>query len=52
LGLGKDVRFLASHTCGAAPWAQEGYVHICAFANDGNSDFSTGVSRPSQRRWF
>jgi len=55
LGLGKDVRFLAPQICGAALWAQERYVHICAFAQAGNqkvSSFWTRISRSSQRRRF
>ncbi len=35
LGLGKDVRFNGPEISGAALWAQERYVHICAFATDG-----------------
>jgi hypothetical protein len=55
LGLGKDVRFFAPQICGAALWAQERYVHICAFAQARNqkaSSFWTRISRPSQRREF
>jgi hypothetical protein len=56
LGLGKDVRFNGPEICGAALWAQERYVHICAFANDGKSsdalNFWTRITRPSHRRTF
>ena len=55
LGLGKDVRFNGDEISGAALWAHERYVHICAFA--GNSEtsrasFSSRISRPSHRRMF
>jgi len=55
LGLGKDVRFFAPQICGAALWAQERYVHICAFAQverQKPSSFWTRLSRSSQRRRF
>jgi hypothetical protein len=56
LGLGKDVRFNGPEICGAALWAQERYVHICAFANNGKSsdapNFWTRITRPSHRRTF
>lgn len=54
LGLGKDVRFSGSDISGAALWAQERYVHVCAFAKNGRSQgapgFWTRMSRPSRRR--
>jgi hypothetical protein len=37
LGLGKDVRFNGPEISGAALWAQERYVHICAFAKEGQN---------------
>jgi hypothetical protein len=56
LGIGKDVRLTGPEICGAALWAQERYVHICAFANDGKSsdalNFWTRITRPSHRRTF
>ncbi len=56
LGLGKDVRLNGAEISGAALWAQERYMHICAFAKDGkNSEDSslwTRISRPSHRRVF
>lgn len=56
VGLGKDVRFKGPEISGAALWAQERYVYICAFATDAksseNSDFRTRLSRPSHRRMF
>jgi hypothetical protein len=56
LGLGKDVRLNGSEISGAALWAQERYVHICAFAKNGQSsdapNFWTRITRPSLRRTF
>jgi len=55
LGLGKDVRFNGGEISGAALWAQERYVHICAFAGDGETSqasFWSRISRPSHRRMF
>ena len=55
LALGKDVRFQAPHISGAALWAQERYVHICAFAQVENArggSFWTRMSRASQRCRF
>jgi hypothetical protein len=56
LGLGKDVRFNGPKISGAALWAQDRYIHICAFAGAGEkperSSFWTRISRPSRRRIF
>ena len=56
LGLGKDVRFNGVGISGAALWAQERYVHVCAFAQHAKSSdqpgFWTRISRPSHRRLF
>jgi hypothetical protein len=56
LGLGKDVRCIGPQACGAALWAQERYLHICAFGNTGSQQasggFATRISRPSRRRLF
>jgi hypothetical protein len=55
LGVGKDVRFNGSEISGAALWAQGRYVHICAFAGEGETSqasFWTRISRPSHRRMF
>ncbi len=56
LGIGKDVRFTGPEIYGAALWAHERYVHICAFARSGNScdapNFWTRITRPSHRRTF
>jgi len=54
VGLGKDVRFTGSEVSGAALWAQERYLHICAFAREsGNAEksgFWSRIMRPSRRR--
>jgi hypothetical protein len=55
LGLGEDVRFNGGEISGAALWAQGRYVHICAFAGDGETSqasFWSRISRPSRRRMF
>jgi hypothetical protein len=56
LGIGKDVRFTGPEICGAALWAHERYVHLCAFAKNGKSsdapNFWTRITRPSHRRTF
>jgi len=56
LGIGKDVRFTGPEICGAALWAHERYVHICAFAKNGKRsaapNFWTRITRPSHRRTF
>jgi hypothetical protein len=54
VGLGKDVRISGSTVSGAALWAQERYLHICAFAkesaNTERPSFWTRLTRPSRRR--
>ena len=54
VGLGKDVRITGSAISGAALWAQERYLHICAFAKESGSGerpgFWTRLTRPSRRR--
>jgi len=55
LGLGKDVRLDGPQVSGAALFAQERYVHICAFEKNGSSSsftFGTRMTRPSHRRGF
>jgi hypothetical protein len=53
LGLGKDVRFVGSLLSGAALWAQERYMHICAFRQKDQTPesghFWTRFTRPSRR---
>ncbi len=54
VGLGKDVRITGSAVSGAALWAKERYLHICAFAKESASaerpSFWTRLTRPSRRR--
>jgi hypothetical protein len=54
VGMGKDVRCTATHLSGAALWALERYIHICAFAettkSTDRSTFWTRLTRPSRRR--
>lgn len=56
LGLGKDVRFSGPEVSGAALWAQERYVHLCAFAQHGErpdtSNFWTRMTSMSRRYTF
>jgi len=55
-GLGKDVRFDGPEISGAALWAQERYVHVCAFVKNSKSSCASGfwtrMARPSHRRLF
>ena len=54
VGIGKDVRISGSAISGAALWAQERYLHVCAFAKESASverpSFWTRLTRPSRRR--
>lgn len=53
IGQGKDIRLQAAGLTGAALWAEERFVHICAFATEdvGPVDgFTTRINRPSGRR--
>ena len=56
IGVGKDVRFNGDGISGAALWAKDRFMHICAFARDAKSTdppgFWTRISRPSHRRMF
>jgi hypothetical protein len=56
VGLGKDVRFDGIQISGAGLWAEDRYIHICAFDRDGKTrneqDFKTRISRPRRRWWF
>ncbi|HTM50647.1 MAG TPA: hypothetical protein VL285_18260 [Bryobacteraceae bacterium] len=46
------LRTSAERAAGAALWAGQRYVHLCAFARQGNGGgvFSTRVARPALRR--
>jgi hypothetical protein len=54
VGLGKDVRFQEVGVTGAALWAEERYVHVCAFRPDEDAAqpprWGARFSRPSMRR--
>jgi hypothetical protein len=50
VGLGKDVRLSSPGIAGAALWAENRYVHLCAFTVDAAGNFNSRVTRPS-RRW-
>ena len=50
VGLGKDVRLTSEGIAGAALWAENRYVHLCAFTTDINHAFESRISRPSRRR--
>jgi hypothetical protein len=56
LGHGKDVRFKGPEVSGAALWAFQRYVHICAFRCNGGTPESSSLlsrlSRPRFRRFF
>lgn len=53
IGLGKDLRLVAQQLSGAALYAGQRYVHVCAFTTNGHASgprFQTRMSRPSGRR--
>jgi hypothetical protein len=52
VGLGKDVRFQGLGVSGAGLWALERYIHLCAFATQGQPGpygFQTRLSSPRRR---
>lgn len=52
VGIGKDVRINGPSVCGAALWALDRYVHLCAFASGPRREpngFRTRMSRPTYR---
>ena len=51
VGLGKDLRLISPRVSGAALWASDRFVHVCAFAggHNGNVGFHTRMSGPSHR---
>jgi hypothetical protein len=53
IGVGKDVRIRGLRVAGGALWAEERFVHVCAFRADGAlwSEFDARMSRPSHRRF-
>jgi len=53
VGLGKDVRISSKSMSGAALWAADRYIHICAFSvseTDTDDTVRTRISRPTRRR--
>ncbi len=53
VGLGEDLRVTGEHLSGAALWAEDRYVHLCAFATNGATEpggFHTRITRPGRRR--
>ena len=53
VGLGKDVRLTAHGVTGAALWAEDHYVHFCAFSKSANAnatgDLFSRMERPFRR---
>ena len=57
IGLGKDLRFTSPVISGAGLYANDRYVHLCAFSHnpaisDHKSALQTRLTRPSQRSFF
>jgi hypothetical protein len=56
IGLGKDLRFISPTISGAALYANDRYLHLCAFANSSTSSSGdasqTRLTRSSHRRMF
>jgi hypothetical protein len=53
VGIGEEIRLTGQGLAGAALWAECRYVHLCAFATNGNgasAGFHTRMSRPTRRR--
>jgi hypothetical protein len=53
IALGKDVRLVSPALSGGALWAEDRYVHICAFSAEqaqAGPSFRTRMNRPSSRR--
>jgi len=54
IGLGKDVRLTGGRVSGAGLWAEQHFLHLCAFTTNGGSaptGFRSRMSRPT-RRWY
>jgi hypothetical protein len=52
VGLGKDVRFSGEVFSGAALWADNRFIHVCAFSTadpDPAATLRTRISRPTRR---
>jgi hypothetical protein len=53
IGLGEDVRLTGNGISGAGVWAEQRYIHLCAFSTNGiggPGGFRTRISRPARRR--
>ena len=53
VGIGEDVRLNGDGISGAALWAEQRFVHVCAFSTCGGAsqgEFHTHMSRPTRRR--
>ena len=53
VGIGDEVRLSGGGIAGAALWAEQRYIHICAFTAHGDgapAGFHTRMSRPAHRR--
>ena len=53
VGIGEDVRLTGEDIAGAALWAEQRYVHLCAFMTHGSgrrTELRTRISRPAARR--
>ena len=52
IGMGKDVRLTGHGISGAALWAEQRYIHVCAFTTNGSgatAGIRTRISRPARR---
>jgi hypothetical protein len=56
IGLGKDVRLSGGSVSGSALWAEERYIHLCAFGTNGGGtagpSLRTRMTRPTHRRSY
>jgi hypothetical protein len=53
IALGKDIRLTGEGVSGAALWAEQRYIHLCAFTTNGTGGPAgpqTRISRPAHRR--
>ena len=53
VGIGEEVRLTGEGIAGAALWAEQRYIHMCAFTAHGDgapAGFHTRMSRPAHRR--
>jgi hypothetical protein len=53
VGVGEDVRLNGDGISGAALWAEQRFIHVCAFSTRGGAgqgEFHTHMSRPTRRR--